>query len=181
MGRMVTCPRCRHRFLVKKSKQNYMPTDDEKKIAPVMFRYELTTFWHALDIHINLSGEYATIGKAVHNETLESLLIHTRNLFDFFYGPEIPNDDIRAFHFIEKSVLWRPSKSEYLEEIKPSINKHLTHLTYSRIQGKEWDWKKIALEINEAYKEFLEALPYEEVGNWKIDGLLHLLTEIKSH
>ena len=158
----------------KKNKQNYNPTDDERKGALDVFRYELSMFWHALDIHTNITGKYSAIQKTVHNETLESLLVHTRNLYDFFYGSATKEDDIRAFHFIEGGQQsWRPAIPEYLRTIQPRINKYLSHLTYSRISKRAtWDWMRIATEINNTYEEFIEALPAAEVAQWKIHNLL---------
>lgn len=152
----------------KKNKQNYIPTSDEKCGAPSQFLYEFNMFKLAVKAHINLASRYPAIQEILKNVTLESLLVHARNLIDFFFGPPIEKDDIRAFHFIKGDRLWHPSKSEYLKNIRLDIHKNLSHLTYSRVSKKPiWDWGKIEAEIDEAYKEFLEALPDAAVAEWK--------------
>ena len=155
-----------------KSRKNYVPNHVEKLEAPKSFLYELNMFRNAIDAH-NLNWRNPSVQVIFDNVTLESLLLHARNLFDFFNGGATDKDDMRAFHFIKGKEFWQSSKLQYLKTVRPEINKHLSHLTYSRVSRKpRWKWRKIAQEIEEAYKEFLEALPDEDVPQWRADGSL---------
>jgi hypothetical protein len=123
---------------------------------------------------VNLARQHSPSYEILKNATLESLLVHVRNLFDFFYGGETVKDDMRAFHFVRGGMLWQAPKSAYLERMRPRINKHLSHLTYSRVLTKpSWNLMQIQAETEKANKKFLDALPDEEVDQWKVDNPLH--------
>ncbi|HEY7225238.1 MAG TPA: hypothetical protein VH561_16825 [Micromonosporaceae bacterium] len=76
----------------------------------------------------------------VYNALLESALIHTRALADFFIRPPGSyGDDMRRTDFAEE---WDPSPSEDVAQIEGAltpINKYLAHLTWRRVQKQQWE------------------------------------------
>lgn len=154
----------------KKKNKYYKPDAQELSEAPKKFLYELNMFRAAVNANIGLPQSSKKIDRNILlNATLESVLLHARNLLDFFCR-EPWKDDIRAFHFLPKQdALWKSSKLAYLSSIRNDINKHLSHLTYKRVAKKaEWDLVRISKEIEEAFKEFLAILPEKERENWII-------------
>jgi hypothetical protein len=149
-------------------KKYYIPKPVQKRDAPRNYFYELSMFRHMLIACVNLARQHSQSSEIFKNATLESLLVHVRNLFDFFYGGETDKDDMRAFHFVKGGMLWQAPKAAYLEKMRPKINKHLSHLTYSRVlMTPSWNLMQMAAEIEEANKKFLEALPAVEADRWK--------------
>lgn len=105
---------------------------------------------------------------------LESMLIHTRVLMDFFYKPRDPkfklDDSIVASDFIPNWPDIRPAKGTYLESRKEHLNKAMAHLGRKRIDYEEhdekgWDLTKVSTEINHVIRLFNENLP-ESMKNW---------------
>jgi hypothetical protein len=103
---------------------------------------------------------------------LESMLLHTRVLHDFFYKPRNPNnprtaDDIIASDFVPEWETLRPSKGEYLghSDRKDRLDKALAHLTLRRVKNdsneKQWNVDAIHVAIGNAIKVFLQNLPDE--------------------
>jgi len=97
---------------------------------------------------------------------LEALLLHFRNVLDFFFGAAKNADDVHASHFFDDVSEWKPAKPAWLEEYRRRCNKLLAHLTYSRVEYDrrgEMSWKlddKLVL-VRETWYAFLNALPQE--------------------
>lgn len=91
------------------------------------------------------------------NFRLESFLLHTRNLIDFLENNKNGNDDIIASGF--KDVNGRPIpriKLSLSSDIKQKINKHLSHLTKTRLKEKpEWNIELIKSSINQGLIQFV--------------------------
>ena len=153
----------------KKNRNPYKPKNIELKGAPSKFYYEYDMFIMATEANSKLRHDHPDIQSMINNVTLESLLVHARNLLDFFCGNTTDADDIRAFHFIPGSPPWRSSKLSYLSSLKKDINKYLSHLTYSRVIKKKpnWNWGRIRKEVEAAHEEFIKKLPDSEKANWR--------------
>lgn len=153
----------RHKF--------YEPSKNELEGAPNKFRYELCMFRESLALLYRLPQPPDQV---LHNVYMEAVLLHARNLLDFYTGKETDKDDIRASHFVSRGEhpqdsWWASSLMPYLSGHKEDINKHLSHLTYKRVVEKpEWNWQKISEEIEAAYKEFLDRLPDTDRTVWKV-------------
>ena len=149
----------------------YKPSREELDGAPSKFRYELWMFRESLAL---LNRMPQPPNKVLYNVYMEVVLLHARNLLDFFTGKESEKDDIRASHFVSSGEhpqegRWASSLMPYLSEHKDDINKHLSHLTYRRVVEKpEWNWRKIGEEIEAAYQEFLDRLPNTNRMVWKV-------------
>jgi len=95
---------------------------------------------------------------------LESMLLHTRVLLDFFYGNRC-KDDIIAQDFVPNWNNLRPPLGPYLADDSQHerLNKALAHLTLKRIDydagQKSWDVTAISSEIGRVISSFIANLP----------------------
>ena len=101
---------------------------------------------------------------------LESLLIHTRILRDFFYKPAT-HDDIVASHFVPDWSSLRPPQNEYLSVRRDRFDKAIAHLSLKRIEyesnEKKWNLDAIRDSIEKPMKKFLETLSPDRVSWFK--------------
>lgn len=145
----------------------YRPSAIELQGAPDPFLYELRMFRIATDA---LADPSVQSNPALKNVIIESVLIHARNLHDFFSGNESSNDDMIAGHFVRKpnGTAWKSSKLTFIASCKGDINKALSHLTYTRVKFKPaWDIDRIRQDVEKAYVEFLAFLPVTESPKWQ--------------
>ena len=104
------------------------------------------------------------------SDRLESLLLHTRVLREFFYYWEFRNDkinrqkpdDVIAEDFIPDWTSHRPPIGQYLRENKERLDKSLAHLSTLRVQykrtDKRWDiasLRRELLPVIETYRRVL--------------------------
>jgi len=97
---------------------------------------------------------------------LEALLLHFRNVIDFFYTDSQQSDDVRACHFFSDPTQWKPVVPDWYREYKTRCNKLLAHLTYSRIDFKRrndmtWQLTDKLRHIRRTWELFLRSLPAE--------------------
>jgi hypothetical protein len=93
---------------------------------------------------------------------VESLALHTRILFDFFYSKKPRKDDLIAQDLLPENLLWeekRPKQSEILKKARHKADKLLAHLTLERIKlkksgEKSWNFDGIKREMDEIFKSF---------------------------
>ena len=118
-------------------------------------------------MRIGLAGQ-----SPMHNALLESFLVHARIVFDFYCKPPShptnyhgEEDDVSAEQFFDDPQTWLPIREKLFPKFRGKItevNKHLAHLTYTRIDEKPmWDFVNDFQEFLDARKEFLDALPQE--------------------
>ena len=144
----------------------YEPSECERSGAPRAFEYELKMLRFAIEEHSRVQGQTDAL--------LECALLHTRNLLEFFYQKQPPeNDNICAGHFVGEFAKnktgnwWKSCRLPYLKSQKVAINKSLSHLTYERIGAEyKWDLAKIKHEVETAYSEFFNLLPEEDRAKW---------------
>ena len=151
----------------------YRPTINELKGAPRAFIYELQMFLRYVQIFECFKSPCPILlNESLRNAILEAILLHTRNLLDFFIGKQpkqgkLDEDSIRAGYFVNKECWWQSDKLSYTKSRKNDINQSLSHITFKRIEGKyEWDLLKIKEEIEAAYNEFLLLLPVKDRVKW---------------
>ena len=98
------------------------------------------------------------------NALLESFLLHTRVLHDFFYK-ERTQDDIVATEFVPEWKSECPPKGEYLSSRLERLNKALAHLSRKRLtyetDDKSWDIGLIKQEVDVVIRTFLDKLPLD--------------------
>lgn len=105
---------------------------------------------------------------------LESFLLHTRVLRDFFYPERINDDDVIASHFVENWKLIRPEMSPWLAGHKQGLNKALAHLSIARLkyerEQKKWNVSALQQEIESLISRFMERLPDERKVWFQVQG-----------
>jgi hypothetical protein len=100
---------------------------------------------------------------------LESLLLHTRVLHDFFCkDSRLKADDILASDFIDTwDAKLAEAKCPYIASRKDRLHKALAHLSTQRVKyesdNKEWDIASIQSEVSALIAEFKNALPTDQV------------------
>ncbi len=112
------------------------------------------------------------------NTYVESFIIHSRNLYDFFAKerpkldpkPDKQRDDIRARHYLPDWDLDKATKNPVLKKYfgpGKHANTAALHLSAKRVEATEegfkvvkvlWPWPKIAYELAVLWKEFSAAL-----------------------
>jgi hypothetical protein len=125
-------------------------------------RYEVDRLLQAADLYPKACQAQAR------RLLFEALLVHFRNLLDFFYGH--PGKDlVHASHFFCDAAEWRPTRPTWLKEYRTRCNKLLAHLTYSRVEYArkgEMDWAvdEQMQHLRGRWNQFLEQLPPERRG-----------------
>lgn len=96
---------------------------------------------------------------------LESLLLHTRVLRDFFFrkpNPRFP-DDVIAADFVPDWSTHCPPLGAYLSSREPRLDKALAHLSTERLgydnKDKKWNVTAIRDELQPVIDLFLSKLP----------------------
>ena len=112
---------------------------------------------------------------------LESFLVHTRCLIDFFFPKSLPREtDFQVKHFIDE-IEWnevRDNRSSVLDEnVKDRIDKRLAHLTTGRLEvpSEEEEWQTMAIKdaLLLVMVSFVSMVPPERLHpdkNWKFDS-----------
>jgi hypothetical protein len=97
------------------------------------------------------------------NATLESFLIHARNLISFLEGKsdsQENKDDITCSKFLDSRGR-KISKTPVMlpQRLKEKINKHLSHLTITRAQERvDWDCDAIRKSVNYSLGHFFDSV-----------------------
>lgn len=102
---------------------------------------------------------------------LEGLLLHTRNMLGFLFGAAARNDDILAVHFLPS---WDPGRCDFAgpspkrlphAELGRLLNKHLSHLTYTRVEEPRPAWRlQLAIDVGRILGRFFRELPPDRAG-----------------
>jgi len=94
---------------------------------------------------------------------IESFVLHTSILLDFFYKPQVKPDDARAIHYIKDRKAWAnvlPSYDKHFRKFAQKRNKALAHLSYKRLdvvgEEKRWGAVSMAKQIKKMVDAFLD-------------------------
>ena len=129
-----------------------------------------------------LAYNYFIITNIFPPELQEVFLLHTRNLYNFFYPPKnIRYDDMCVYDFLDDYENYdknRTPPNDFPKSKIIDINKYLSHLTYERCEHdyKLWDYSYYASNIIKTIKSFLNSLPdnYKKWDNFiKLNKLLN--------
>jgi hypothetical protein len=143
--------------------------------------YEMRMFNHAYNRLVQLEVDMGNImpgdamprvGTGISTEEVldasawvESFLIHTRVLRDFFCRGRHKSDDVIAADFVAGWTQPQASDYTYISAQKDRLDKSLAHLTTTRVmydsEGKQWDVEKILSEIKPMIQRFLKELPVD--------------------
>ncbi|MFA6436066.1 MAG: hypothetical protein WCW30_02945, partial [Candidatus Gracilibacteria bacterium] len=134
---------------------------DLKKYLEEHINYELKMFYCSMLYLRKFKESDDEIGKYI---SLESFLLHGRNLADFFFKKKKGNY-VRAMEYFNEDI-WgkiKPLKSSKMKNFMIRANNELAHLTIERKSGKlkekEWDVSDIFLEFCKCVKLFFNNLP----------------------
>ena len=137
--------------------------DDDLKLTAKDVAYEVQMLFEAK----RLLGIPAEDG--ARRLIFEALLLHFRNIIDFFYTDSHNRDDVRACDFFPGPAQWKPEVPDWYREYKARCNKLLAHLTYSRTDFKRrnrmtWHLTDKLRDIQGAWRLFLRTLPPERAA-----------------
>ncbi len=82
------------------------------------------------------------------NSRIELLLLHFRNLRDFFLDTTRIKDDVLARDYVDS---WNPKPDPIFDQTREAINKRLAHLTLTRL----WPWNPPLKEMNGAIESII--------------------------
>ena len=112
-----------------------------------------------------LTYDYFRITNTYPPQLLEVFLLHTRNLYNFFYpAQDIIHDDMCVYDFLDNYGIFNKnidSKNSFVKLKIAHINKFVSHLTYERCKYdyKEWPCLDIGSKMIKTIKVFYDALP----------------------
>lgn len=96
-------------------------------------------------------------GTPLSDALLESFLIHTRYLIEFFYEVGVEKDDVVAAELFDDPRQWRIARGKQdkvLRDLPRRANKQLAHLTWKRLDvtkvEKEWKITEIIIAMERA-------------------------------
>lgn len=160
----------------------FMPTEAEKKrFLSEHFIYEVHMIGVSAEVIIQ-ENQKPIFDQDKINMSLECLLLHGRNLIEFFYYSGNQRDYARAHHYIEKSqwLQLRPSKGKYISELEKRASQEIVHLSYKRYSGitgeKRWDVSNVLRDILKTTRIFVNNLPKIYVS----EEIKKLIEEIKA-
>ena len=130
-----------------------MRKDQDLIRMAVQICYELHEFRGSLSAELRLDKS-----DPAYKRTVESVLLHFRNLRCFFFEePSKRADDVLAKHYVQS---WNPNRDKMFDETRNDLNKKLAHLSWKRLTIPRVDWplRKMQTAINELFDDFIKAL-----------------------
>ena len=130
-----------------------VPTKEQvERIAPrVMYEWQMLHSMRFISPQCNGNNPLS-------HATLESFLVHARNLYDFFFK-ERKYDDVLVVDFYRAGDFWSTDQRKacpYIRDNYERLNKSLSHLTYWRIKHRTVQWDFGRWNIGLMHKELLE-------------------------
>ena len=99
----------------------------------------------------------------VYNALLESFVLHTSVILDFFYKMPLNPLEAKAAHYIKDMNAWRdvlPSYNKYFIRFNKKRNREVMHLSYERLKveyvEKVWDFTRLNEQLRKIIDLFLE-------------------------
>ncbi|MGE0268135.1 MAG: hypothetical protein AB7S78_06755 [Candidatus Omnitrophota bacterium] len=122
--------------------------------------YEISMLYGVVDL---LNTKEKIADPYIINALIESFVIHTQVILDFFYMPQMKADDAKAIHYIDDIKLWKsnlPSYDRYFRKFNRRRSREVVHLSYSRLdvkgEEKTWHLVKTTEHIKLVVNAFLE-------------------------
>jgi len=133
--------------------------------------YEIGMFTRMLEEILNFQEPHNDEQlKSRNNSCLESFLIHTRNLMEFFYEKfkKYPEKDVRAQDFMPPGITWTITKSSDYPDITKRISREIEHITTERKMpgdlAKQWsEMNRIIEIISIAFEQFKKNCGHNKV------------------
>lgn len=99
------------------------------------------------------------------NISVDNILLHSRNLFEFFYDEKAKKTNFAyANQFISNWKELKPNKTEQIKQMQKRVNNECSHLTYNRfisIEHKSWNLYQLKMDFLKVTKIFLDNLSPE--------------------
>lgn len=151
-----------------------MSDKNNKSSRPKRTPEELRAASNALEYEIRLLNDVADMlpsytSGVVHDALVESFVVHTRILIEFFYPQDKTHypteknlaresDTIIAPDFFLDESQWKERLPDWLEDVRNRAHKLLAHLSYSRVfkyeNDKGWDCLRIKGHLNGLFVKF---------------------------
>jgi hypothetical protein len=133
--------------------QLHMREGQDLSRMAVQICYELQEFYGSLSATASLG-----ISDPAYNRTLESVLLHFRNLSAFFVYSPVRDDDVSARDYVPS---WNPTNLDpVFAETSDDLNKKLAHISWKRLTIPRVDWPldRIETAIDRLFEDFKKAL-----------------------
>lgn len=136
----------------------YKTVDTQRKSELDILHYEIWMLNSLDPDRFNVTQDQLLL-----NASLESFLIHARNLISFLEGEsdtQSNKDDITCSKFLDVNGK-KISKTPVMlpQKVKEKINKHLSHLTITRAQERlDWNCDAIRKSINFSLSHFFRVV-----------------------
>jgi len=134
------------------SKLEFAPTDNQtdKAIHHILYEFNMLLFSYlSLNKYPKKQDEF---DQNQFNCLLECFLVHFRAIYYFFFIPRFKDDVVVADFKIKKY------DNVISDECTQQINKNLAHLTYSRLEKPNWNYRTMTKEITPFILNFLEKI-----------------------
>ena len=102
-------------------------------------------------------------GGIVYNALLESFVLHTSVILNFFYKMPLNPQEAKAVHYIKDLNAWRdilPPYNKYFIRFNKKRNREVAHLSYERLKveyvEKVWDFTRLNEQLRLIIDLFLE-------------------------
>ncbi len=151
-----------------------MTSSEKNSTRPKRVPEKLRAASDALEYEIRMLNDVADmlpnhLSGVIHNTLVESFVVHTRILIEFFYPTKSDSDTMIAPDFFTDGNQWERDIPGWLKEIRTRVHKLLAHLSYSRVlkykDDKEWPYPIIRENLNNLFNDFFKnALP-DRIGN----------------
>ena len=99
----------------------------------------------------------------IYNALLESFVIHSSVILDFFYKLPLNLDEAKAVHYIKDREDWKkalPPYNKYFIKFNKKRNSEVMHLSYRRLAvlpfDKKWNSSKLVKDIGKIVDLFLD-------------------------
>jgi len=109
------------------------------------------------------SKDFKAVNKYIFNALIESYVIHTNILLDFFYKPPTKPDDAKAVDYVKDRKKWKTALlpyNKYFRKFNRRRSREVVHLSYRRLevsrQEKTWFPEKTTQHIKELINVFLD-------------------------
>ncbi len=138
-------------------KYNNISEDQLRAFAKEHLYYEISMLYYDYD-QLKVTSNRDFLFSAL----LESLIIHTTVLLDFFYKPQMKADDAKAIHYMKDIAAWKkvlPNLDPYFRKFYTRRSKEVVHLSYRRLdvsqEEKSWQGDKTTQNLKETINIFL--------------------------
>jgi hypothetical protein len=143
-------------------KKRQQKTDAKLRTASISLWYEVSML-NAMAKY--LSARVRASEQAAHNALVESFVVHTRILIEFFYPKDLVCDTTMiAADYVPD---WKEDIPEWLDKVRKRAHTRLAHLTYDRVHeskdNEKWDERVIGKHLNQLMSKFMAEVSLDRI------------------